>query len=65
MAKKKVAMEVYRKAMSERKKACSINEDESLSEFINQEAIKEVKKEIAELEKKYMAAEADYNTMKK
>ena len=65
MAKKKVAMEVYKKAMSERKKACSINEDESLSEFINQEAIKEVKKEIAELEKKYMAAEADYNTMKK
>jgi len=65
MAKKKVAMEVYKKAMYERKKACSINEDESLSEFINQEAIKEVKKEIAELEKKYMAAEADYNTMKK
>ena len=65
MAKKKVAMEVYKKAMQERKKAMMVSEDDSLSEFINQEAIKEVKKEISELEKKYMAAEADYNTMKK
>ena len=65
MAKKKVAMEVYKKAMQERKKAMMVSEDESLSEFINQEAIREVKKEISELEKKYMAAEADYNTMKK
>ena len=65
MAKKKVAMEVYKKAMQERKKAMMVSEDESLSEFINQEAIREVKKKISELEKKYMAAEADYNTMKK
>jgi hypothetical protein len=65
MAKKKVAMEVYKKAMQERKKAMMVSEDESLSEFINQEAIREVKKEISELEKKYMAAEADYNNMKK
>ena len=65
MAKKKVAMEVYKKAMQERKKAMMVREHESLSEFINQEAIREVKKEISELEKKYMAAEADYNTMKK
>ena len=65
LAKKKVAMEVYKKAMQERKKAMMVSEDESLSEFINQEAIREVKKEISELEKKYMAAEADYNTMKK
>ena len=65
MAKKKVAMEVYKKAMQERKKAMMVSEDDSLSEFINQEAIKEVKKEISELEKKYMAAEADYNNMKK
>jgi molecular chaperone GrpE (heat shock protein) len=42
-----------------------VSEDDSLSEFINQEAIREVKKEISELEKKYMAAEADYNNMKK
>ena len=65
IAKKKVAMEVYKKAMQERKKAMMVSEDESLSEFINQEAIREVKKEISELEKKYMAAEADYNNMKK
>ena len=65
MAKKKVAMEVYKKAMQERKKAMMVSEDDSLSEFINQEAIKEVKKEISELEKMYMTAEADYNTMKK
>ena len=42
-----------------------VNEDESLSEFINQEAIREVEKEIKELEKKYDgSSEADYNTMK-
>ena len=57
MAKKKVAMEVYKKAMQERKKAMMVSEDESLSEFINQEAIKEVKKEISELEKKYIEIE--------
>jgi hypothetical protein len=65
MAKKKVTMEVYKRAMQERKKAMMVSEDDSLSEFINQEAIREVKKEISELEKKYMAAEADYNNMKK
>ena len=41
----------------------SINEDEALSEFINQEAIKEVEKEIKELEKKLMEVAADKNTM--
>ena len=41
----------------------SINEDESLSEFINQAAIKEVEKEIKELEKKLMEVSADKNTM--
>ena len=41
----------------------SINEDESLTEFINQEAIREVQKEISELEKKLMEANADINNM--
>ena len=41
----------------------SVNEDESLSEFINQEAIKEVEKEVKELEKKLMEVSADKNTM--
>ena len=65
MAKKKVEAQIYERAIEERKKAMMVSEDESLSEFINQEAIKEVQKEISELEKKKMAAEADYNTMKK
>lgn len=65
MAKKKIETQIYERAIEERKKAMMVSEDESLAEFINQEAIKEVKKEISELEKKKMAAEADYNTMKK
>ena len=52
IAKKKVAERIYERAIAERKKAMSINEDESLSEFINQEAIKEVEKEIKELDEK-------------
>ena len=63
IAKKKVEAKVYEAAIAERKKAMSINEDESLSEFINQEAIKEVEKEIKELEKKLMEVSADKNTM--
>jgi protein subunit release factor A len=63
IAKKKVEAKIYERAIAERKKAMSINEDESLSEFINQEAIKEVEKEIKELEKKLMEASADKNTM--
>jgi hypothetical protein len=63
LAKKKVEAKIYEKAIAERKAACSINEDESLSEFINQEAIKEVEKEIKELEKKLMEVTADKNTM--
>ena len=63
IARMKVEAKVYEAAIAERKKACSINEDESLSEFINQEAIKEVEKEIKELEKKLMEVSADKNTM--
>ncbi len=40
-----------------------VSEDESISEFINQEAIKEVGNEIKELEKKLMEVAADKNTM--
>jgi hypothetical protein len=63
IAKKKVAERIYERAIAERKKACSINEDDSLAEFINQEAIREVEKEIKELEKKLMEVTADKNTM--
>jgi hypothetical protein len=63
IAKKKVAERIYERAIAERKKAMAVNEDESLSEFINQEAIKEVEKEIKELEKKLMEVAADKNTM--
>ena len=63
IARMKVEAKVYEAAIAERKKAMSINEDESLSEFINQEAIKEVEKEIKKLEKKLMEVSADKNTM--
>ncbi len=63
VAKKKVEAKIYERAIAERKRACSINEDESLSEFINQSAIQEVEKEIKELEKKLMEVSADKNTM--
>jgi hypothetical protein len=63
IAKKKVEAKVYERAIAERKKAVMVNEDETLSEFINQEAIKEVEKEIKELEKKLMEVAADKNTM--
>ena len=63
IAKKKVEAKIYERAIAERKTAMSINEDETLSEFINQEAIKEVEKEIKELEKKLMEVSADKNTM--
>ena len=63
IAKKKVEAKVYERAIAERKKAVMVNEDEALSEFINQEAIKEVEKEIKELEKKLMEVAADKNTM--
>jgi len=63
IAKKKVEAKIYEAAIAERKKACAINEDESLSEFINQSAIQEVEKEIKELEKKLMEVSADKNTM--
>jgi predicted HicB family RNase H-like nuclease len=63
IARKKVESKIYERAIEERKRAMSINEDESLSEFINQEAIKEVEKEIKELEKKLMEVIADKNTM--
>ena len=63
MAKKKVEAKIYERAIAERKKAMMESEDESLSEFINQEAIREVEKEIKELEKKLMEVSADKNTM--
>tara|TARA_R110000744_G_scaffold140578_3_gene251813 strand:+ start:816 stop:1925 length:1110 start_codon:yes stop_codon:yes gene_type:complete len=63
LAKRKVGAKVYEKAISERKRAMSINEDDSLTEFINQEAIREVEKEVKELEKKLMEVTADINNM--
>lgn len=63
IARKKVEAKIYERAIAERKAACSINEDESLSEFINQSAIQEVEKEIKELEKKLMEVTADKNNM--
>ena len=63
IAKRKVEAKIYERAIAERKAAMSINEDESLSEFINQEAIREVEKEIKELEKRLMEVSADKNTM--
>ena len=63
LAKRKVGAKVYEKAISERKRAMSINEDDSLTEFINQEAIREVEKEVKELEKKLMEMTADINNM--
>ncbi len=63
IAKKKVEAKIYERAIAERKKAMMVSEDESISEFINQEAIKEVGNEIKELEKKLMEVSADKNTM--
>jgi len=63
IAKKKVEAKIYERAIAERKKAMMVSEDESISEFINQEAIKEVGNEIKELEKKLMEVAADKNTM--
>ena len=63
IAKKKVEAKIYERAIAERKKAMMVSEDESISEFINQEALKEVEKEIKELEKKLMEASADKNNM--
>ena len=63
LAKRKVEAKIYEKAIDERKRAMSINEDESLTEFINQEAIREVEKEIKELDKKLMEVTADINNM--
>ena len=63
LAKRKVGAKVFEKAIYERKRAMSINEDDSLTEFINQEAIREVEKEVKELEKKLMEVTADINNM--
>ena len=63
MAKKQVEAKIYEKAIAERKSALMVNEDESISEFINQSAIQSVQKEVALLEKKLMEVTADKNTM--
>ena len=63
MAKKKVEAKIYERAIDERKSALMVNEDESISEFINQSAIQSVQKEVALLEKKLMEVTADKNTM--
>jgi hypothetical protein len=63
MAKKQVEAKIYKKAIEERKGALMVNEDESISEFINQSAIQSVQKEVALLEKKLMEVTADKNTM--
>jgi len=63
MAKKKIEAKIYERAIEERKNACSLTEDESIAEFVNQEAVKDIQKEIALLEKKLMEATADKNNM--
>ena len=63
MAKKKVEAKIYERAIEERKSALMVNEDESISEFINQTAVQSVQKEVALLEKKLMEVSADSNTM--
>ena len=63
MAKKQVEAKIYERAIAERKNALMVNEDESISEFINQSAIQSVQKEVALLEKKLMEVTADKNTM--
>ena len=63
MAKKKVEAKIYERAIAERKSALMVNEDESISEFINQSAVQSVQKEVALLEKKLMEVNADANTM--
>ncbi|MCP4762142.1 MAG: hypothetical protein GY870_10190 [archaeon] len=63
MAKKKIESKIYERAIEERKAACSLTEDESIAEFVNQEAVKDIQKEIALLEKKLMEATADKNNM--
>mgnify|MGYP003630375052 CR=1 FL=1 len=63
MAKKKVEAKIYERAIEERKSALMVNEDESISEFINQSAVQSVQKEVALLEKKLMEVSADSNTM--
>jgi len=63
MAKKQVEAKIYERAIEERKNALMVNEDESISEFINQSAVQSVQKEVALLEKKLMEMRADKNTM--
>jgi predicted HicB family RNase H-like nuclease len=63
MARKRVEGKIYERAISERKSALMVNEDESISEFINQAAVQSVQREVALLEKKLMEVNADANTM--
>jgi predicted HicB family RNase H-like nuclease len=63
IARKRVEGKIYERAISERKSALMVNEDESISEFINQSAVQSVQKEVALLEKKLMEVNADANTM--
>jgi hypothetical protein len=63
MARKRVEGKIYERAIAERKSALMVNEDESISEFINQTAVQSVQKEVALLEKKLMEVNADANTM--
>jgi len=63
MARKRVEGKIYERAIAERKSALMVNEDESISEFINQSAVQSVQREVALLEKKLMEVNADANTM--
>lgn len=63
IARKRVEGKIYERAIAERKSALMVNEDESISEFINQSAVQSVQKEVALLEKKLMEVNADANTM--
>ena len=51
MAKKQVEAKIYERAIAERKNALMVNEDESISEFINQSAFNQYKKKLLYLKK--------------
>jgi predicted HicB family RNase H-like nuclease len=52
MARKRVEGKIYERAISERKSALMVNEDESISEFINQSAVQSVQKRSCFIRKK-------------
>ena len=65
MAENRVYMEIYGGKKKELEETLSaINEDNNLQEFVDENKINSVQKEIALYEKYFMNAEANYNNMK-